>query len=334
MTRLVAIVFFFLIPTLVRAELDQELVVEKIRDFYTNTSLQPAEADIAKHKNTVFVLVKGFGGEDFPISQFYFGPLRKELERLTNSRGQKDPAKKRVFLVDGDSKEGIAVNAEKLEKKVADIVAKADPKSKIFFISHSKGALETWTMLMKNPAFAEEKVAGALLLQGPFQGTPLADFVMEKRKVSDIQPFSENWLQYILRTLILARGAPPAYHKAIGDLTTTKATAHVAEIEKLHGPNQSSHVWDRSLFLWTKHEPLKGLARIFPVNNPFMDICHRALTKISGSDSNDGFVMTPNSALPASIAARAQVISGFHHSAFDVGQAGTALGKAIFSSAP
>ncbi len=328
------IIGFLLSSVELRAELSQTAFADAFKRFYGDSQLLPNEENREKHKDTVFVLVKGFGGDEQPVSYFYLLPLKKEIERLTQSVGESDPKKKRVFVLEGNSKTGFLPNAVKLQTEMEAILREIPKESKIYIVGHSKGAVESWTMLMNSPQISQERLAGALFLQAPFQGSPFADFVMSGKNAADIETFSADPIQYILRTVLLWRGAKPTYKEAIQDMTTRNASNHVERVLDHQGKDKQGDFWSKTLFLWTKHQTPTLLKYFFPPNNAVMDTCARALTKISGNPNNDGFVMVPNAQLPVPLQERTLVLDGFHHSGFDVGRAGRALGRALFLSNP
>ncbi|MDY6855607.1 MAG: hypothetical protein SWO11_13035 [Thermodesulfobacteriota bacterium] len=75
-------------------------------------------------------------------------------------------------------------NADFLKQKIEELY-RNNSKRKLLIISHSKGGLDTLATLLKYPDILNEKVAGWIPLQTPFEGTPLADWFTSDEKGGD-----------------------------------------------------------------------------------------------------------------------------------------------------
>jgi hypothetical protein len=80
-----------------------------------------------------------------------------------------------------DSERLPSENAGVLKRKIEELY-QTNSRKKVLVISHSKGGLDTLVALRKYPAILNEKVAGWIPLQTPFEGTHLADWVTSQEK--------------------------------------------------------------------------------------------------------------------------------------------------------
>ena len=112
-----------------------------------------------------YVFVGGFLSERMPG---YFATNAKEL------RGMGVPRKAIHFILPS-SHETIEGNATEVRSKFEEIAASGDEK--LVVIAHSKGACDVLAFALRNPVFVRDHVQALFLLQGPFGGTSIAEYL-------------------------------------------------------------------------------------------------------------------------------------------------------------
>ena len=127
------------------------------------TPLPPKVALIASKYRYVFV--GGFLSERMPS---YFAANVRELRAANVSRDA-------IFQILPSSHESIDGNAVEVRSRFEDIAARGSEK--LVVIAHSRGACDALAFALKNPEFVRKHVHAMFLLQGPFGGTLLADYI-------------------------------------------------------------------------------------------------------------------------------------------------------------
>ncbi len=81
-----------------------------------------------------------------------------------------------IHLVKPDTQQTIDENARSVRAELQ-AIAKLGPE-RLILIAHSRGACETLVFALQNPEFVKVRIYAMFLLQGPFGGTPVADYVV------------------------------------------------------------------------------------------------------------------------------------------------------------
>ncbi|MHC5537223.1 alpha/beta fold hydrolase [Singulisphaera rosea] len=128
-----------------------------------NLKIPAAVASAAKTYRYVFVA--GFHNERMPG---YFARNVKELRAHGVDR-------RAIHVIAPSSHETFDENFDEVRDKFLD-VAKTGPE-KLVVIAHSRGACDALAFALRNPDFARDHIHAMFLVQGPFGGSGLADFV-------------------------------------------------------------------------------------------------------------------------------------------------------------
>jgi len=124
----------------------------------------PPEVDRAAQKNR-YVFVGGFWNERM---RSYFAQNAQELKARGVPRDQ-------IHFIYPSSNQSIDENAEQVRAGFQDIVS-AGPEP-IVVIAHSRGACDALAFALRNPKFVQQHILALFLVQGPFGGTRLADYI-------------------------------------------------------------------------------------------------------------------------------------------------------------
>lgn len=324
-----AVLAVLLLSTSVSAEFDPEKIANSLRYYEENPSDVPLEHIVGAHAKTKFIFFKGWAGEVIPG---YFAAAKSELERLTGTKGIKNLSKRRVFVLNGDSNRNLVDNAIHIQESVKNILAQSEPGTKLIVVGHSKGAVELWTAVMRNHDFALQNFAGAVFLQGPFLGSPLADFIVQERSIGEVEPFLKNPVMYAARASLMKPYRSKKLRGGGQAITTEAATTHFRGVNETYGA-MPSDLENKVLFVGSVQPERRGLGRIFPPVSAIMDVCVRSLAKLTDGSPNDGMV-TLQSQLPPGVEARSQVLQGLNHMSFQATSTGRSLGKALFEITP
>lgn len=318
--------FVFLIHSAF-AKIDQEQFADDFQRFRDNGSEVPSESAVSRHSKTKFILMTGLAGEYIPL---YWSDTRRELERLTGTRGEKDPAQKRVFVIKPSSGYGLLANADYIKTEVDKIVRLSPPDTRFVLVGHSKSAVETWTLVMKHPEFSSEKIAAAIFLQGPYGGSPLATHIAENHSPGIIEPFWNNPALFAFRWMMLKAYQYPPMRPGLLAITPEAATQHVQSIQEAYGSGHSKEISEKTLFMTTFSNPLTGIKRFLPTLNNAMSICVKTLASLSPG-SSDGMVKLAHQSPPGS-SNRSIVVPDLHHGQVAQSSLGKAFAKALFGS--
>ena len=154
-----------------------------------------------------YVFVGGFGSERMPG---YFTRNASELR----TRGV---SKSAIHFVFPSSHKTTEENADLVRDRFFQ-VADQGPED-LVVIAHSRGACDTLAFALREPAFVRERVKAIFLVQGPFGGTALADYVHGERLSLDNQmPMRYRVVVRLLgefERLLLRRGR----HGGLAELT-------------------------------------------------------------------------------------------------------------------
>jgi hypothetical protein len=113
-----------------------------------------------------YVFVGGFHNERLPG---YFAQNAKELRAI-------GVPKQAIHYIYPSSHKTVDGNAKVVRRQFEDI-ADLGPE-KLVVIAHSRGACDALAFALQNPEFVVEHVHSLFLIQGPFGGTGLADYVV------------------------------------------------------------------------------------------------------------------------------------------------------------
>jgi pimeloyl-ACP methyl ester carboxylesterase len=145
-----------------------------------------------------YVFVGGFHNERMPG---YFAQNAKELR----ARGI---PRRAVHFIYPSSHETVAGNAESVRSQFLEI-ARQGPE-KLVVIAHSRGACDALAFALHNPEFVSDRIEALFLVQGPFGGTGVADYVMgEGPPIDSRMPLHYRVIAHVLTNLeafLLDRG--------------------------------------------------------------------------------------------------------------------------------
>ncbi len=124
----------------------------------------PAEVKRAARRYR-YVFVGGFHNERLPG---YFAQNAKEL------RAQGVP-RRAIHFIYPSSDESISGNARPVHDQFVEIAAAG--REKLVVIAHSRGACDALAFALQNPEFVSKHIEALFLVQGPFGGTGVADYL-------------------------------------------------------------------------------------------------------------------------------------------------------------
>ena len=169
-----------------------------------------------------YVFVSGFHNERMPG---YFTQNARELRDRGISR-------KAIHFVEPSSRKTVADNADEVRDAILEIARKGPEP--LVVIAHSRGACDALAFALKNPAFVRDRVEALFLVQGPFGGTGLADYVAgEGPPIDGRIPWIHRVLGRALagvETFLAARG----WHGGLSGLTRRASGAFWAEMVARH----------------------------------------------------------------------------------------------------
>jgi pimeloyl-ACP methyl ester carboxylesterase len=113
-----------------------------------------------------YVFVSGFRNERMPG---YFSQNQAELRALGVPRS-------RIHVINPSSRQDSEANIDKVKARFLEI-AEEGPE-KLVVIAHSRGACDALAFALGNPRFVEEHVEALFLLQGPFGGSGVAEYLV------------------------------------------------------------------------------------------------------------------------------------------------------------
>jgi pimeloyl-ACP methyl ester carboxylesterase len=112
-----------------------------------------------------YVFIGGLFNEQIPG---YFSQNVKELR----ARGVPRTS---IHLVKPASHQTVDGNSESVRSELGAIAARGPEQ--LVLIGHSRGACDVLAFALQNPKFVKQHVRALFLIQGPFGGTPVADYV-------------------------------------------------------------------------------------------------------------------------------------------------------------
>ena len=108
------------------------------------------------------------GGLQIGMMQGYLAQNAKELR----AKGVPPEA---IHILNPSSHKTVVENAEAVRSELK-AIAELGPE-KLVLIAHSRGACDTLAFALRNPTFVTDRVHAMFLVQGPFGGTGVADYV-------------------------------------------------------------------------------------------------------------------------------------------------------------
>ena len=135
-------------------------------DAARNGKLSIPDEAIEEARCFRYVFVGGFHSERLPG---YFAQNAKELRA-------KGVPKRAIHYIYPSSGETVDGNAEMVRTSFEDIACQGTEK--LVVIAHSRGSCDALAFALQNPEFVEKHVHSLFLIQGPFGGTGLADYVV------------------------------------------------------------------------------------------------------------------------------------------------------------
>ena len=128
--------------------------------------LEVPEAVARKAQSFRYVFVTGFRNERMPG---YFDRNMAELRALGVPRRQ-------IHLIHPTSSRTSAANADDVRSSFLEIAAEGPER--LVVIAHSRGACDALAFALGDPSFVRDRVEAMFLIQGPFGGSGVAEYVI------------------------------------------------------------------------------------------------------------------------------------------------------------
>jgi hypothetical protein len=158
-----------------------------------------------------YVFVGGFHNERLPG---YFAQNAKELRAIGIPW-------RAIHFIFPSSDETVVGNSESVQDRFEEI-ADGSPE-KLVVIAHSRGACDALAFALHNPEFVSEHIEAFFLVQGPFGGTGVADYLMgEGPRMGNEMPLKYRIIAKVLARLeriVLDRGT----HDGLPSLTRQRS---------------------------------------------------------------------------------------------------------------
>jgi pimeloyl-ACP methyl ester carboxylesterase len=161
-----------------------------------------------------YVFIGGLGGERMPG---YFEQNARELRRLGVPR-------RSIHTIRPSSRRTVEQNRE--EVRAAILAAAESGPQRLVIIGHSRGACDAAAFALHEPGFVRDRVEALFLVQGPFGGSALADYVLgEGRPMDGRMPPGHRLVAYLLAKRegsLVGRGV----HSGLTGLTRAASRAY------------------------------------------------------------------------------------------------------------
>ncbi|MBP6219322.1 MAG: hypothetical protein KA436_12115, partial [Oligoflexales bacterium] len=160
------------------------------------------------------------------------------------------------------------------------------PRSKkIVIIGHSKGALESLIFALENKFFVRDHVEAMFLIQGPFLGSPIADYLVGRGRAVDerIPFFSRIFLHsayYVLGTALSSEALHSMTSHSIFNFWDARKTEIEASPQDITEP----------IFFIRTHQDYRKMSFFIDESGRYLDTYY---------GSNDGLVMLEDQSLPS-----------------------------------
>jgi pimeloyl-ACP methyl ester carboxylesterase len=135
-------------------------------DASTRDELTVPPSVAARAREFRYVFVGGFRGEG----------MRDQFGKTTRDLRARGVPKKAIHVLSPSSHKTVEENAVALRDEF-EALAKSGPE-RIVVIAHSRGACDTLAFALENAEFVDRRIEAFFLVQGPFGGSGLADYVM------------------------------------------------------------------------------------------------------------------------------------------------------------
>jgi hypothetical protein len=201
------------------------------------------EADVREGaRGFRYVFVGGFMSEGMSA---YFKQNAKELRAIGVPRTA-------VHFIYPSSQETIQGNAEVVRGKFHEFAALGPER--LVVIAHSRGACDTLAFALRDPEFVSEHIEALFLIQGPFGGTGVADYVAgEGPPIDGRMPLKQRLIALGLGRLeerVLSRGK----HGGLSSLTRRASKEYWDEILNEY-QDAISVVGPKTFYVTTKTNP-------------------------------------------------------------------------------
>jgi pimeloyl-ACP methyl ester carboxylesterase len=154
-----------------------------------------------------YVFVGGLGNEHLAG---YFAQNAAELRALGVPR-------QAIHVIRPSSRRTVDENLESVREQFRAIAAKGPEP--LVVVAHSRGACDALAFALRNPRFVRDRVRAIFLVQGPFGGTGLADYVCgEGEPVDGRMPPVHRFLAHQIGKRVDDVVAKRGWHDAVEDL--------------------------------------------------------------------------------------------------------------------
>jgi pimeloyl-ACP methyl ester carboxylesterase len=137
-----------------------------------------------------YVFIGGF------LSERIFGYFAQNTKELKARSVPKDF----VHFISPSSHNSVTENAEAVRDRFEEIADRGPEK--LVVIAHSRGACDALAFALENPDFVKDHIEAMFLIQGPFGGSGLADYVVGDGPALDGQmPWRHRLIAYVLGSL-------------------------------------------------------------------------------------------------------------------------------------
>jgi hypothetical protein len=174
---------------------DPVIVPAEFREYFDAArkgKLELPDERVERARRYRYVFVAGFHNERLPG---YFTQNAKELRAIGVPKGA-------IHFIYPSSHATVAENARSVRHQFDDIACQGPEE--LVVIAHSRGSCDTLAFALENPDFIAEHVHSLFLIQGPFGGTGLADYIVgEGPPIDRRMPLGQR---VIARTLAKAEG--------------------------------------------------------------------------------------------------------------------------------
>jgi pimeloyl-ACP methyl ester carboxylesterase len=154
-----------------------------------------------------YVFVGGFGNE-YLVG--YFAQNAHELRTQGVPRGA-------IHFIHPSSSRTVDDNLDSVREEMVRIAATGPER--LVVIAHSRGACDALAFALRNPQFVHDRIEALFLVQGPFGGTGLADYLQGGgQPIDGRMPPVQRWLVYQLGRVMQNSMEKRGWREAIGGL--------------------------------------------------------------------------------------------------------------------
>jgi hypothetical protein len=109
------------------------------------------------------------------ISGLHFGLMQGYLQQNAKELRVQGVPHDSIHILHPNSANTVEENFESVRSEILGFAARGPEK--LILIAHSRGACDALAFALQNPKFVKERIEAIFLIQGPFGGTGLADYV-------------------------------------------------------------------------------------------------------------------------------------------------------------